>query len=709
MSHLIKYEDWIFPADKIREGNIHLAASLLSSSLEVNSLSVMVRCDDPAILNFKRNSKLIYYMRSGQETVWRVQSIERTGPKLYRINGTSTLGLLIEGKHYGGIYNGNTVQEVVSSICGTTPVIVKNSIKNIKLYGWLPIASPRDNLAQVLFAAGAALKTDLDGTLRIDPFWGGVSRWIGKNRMYVESTITYDAPVTDVSVTEHQYRESSSAEQKQLFEGSTQKGDIITFDEPMHSVVPQGLTILDQGANWVMVAAGSGALFGKPYAHTTRDIVRHVQDADTQIVKSINNATLVSLINSQAVAARMVNYYKWREKVSIPAVYHGESAGDVVEGYHPFDQADTSYCIESADISMSNTLKAEITGTIGFVPMDIEENLYLDNVEIIEEDQEWTVPEGIDNIRVTLIGGGQAGWSGREGTKGNGNHVGDTGGGAPGGKGGQGGNGGNIFEVSIDVVPGQKFSVTIGKGGPPGGYLAGFDIPPFEPGTNFWKDSGTLFGEYSSDSGQSDPNGFLDPVTKTVYAKQGDTGRNGAYGGLAGDRTGINPPATVAGADGGAIVNWETGEILYAGGVGGKSPINSSTWMYAGGGGGGGAAFGENGKNGGNGALISSSTSLGGVGGAGGNAIQPEAPAVRGQGGCGGNGGGGGGSGGIGFSTSSAQANEGGSGGNGSKGGQGADGIVLIYYAKKKSLGMKQLSDKFENTMQDRYGRYIVV
>ena len=82
MNHRIEYGRWSFPADKIKNGNIHLASSLLSDSLEVNSFSAEVECGDPAILNFKRNAKLLYYPEPDRNMVWRVQRIERIAPVL---------------------------------------------------------------------------------------------------------------------------------------------------------------------------------------------------------------------------------------------------------------------------------------------------------------------------------------------------------------------------------------------------------------------------------------------------------------------------------------------------------------------------------------------------------------------------------------------------------------------------------------------------
>ena len=127
---------------------------LMSDSLEANTFSATVECSDKAILNFERNTPLTYFNRGVQRGIFYVQSVTREGPTIYTISATSAIGLLIEGLHYGGIYTGQTVTEVLPSICGTVPYVVKTNLRDIALYGWLPIAFPRDNLAQVLFTIG---------------------------------------------------------------------------------------------------------------------------------------------------------------------------------------------------------------------------------------------------------------------------------------------------------------------------------------------------------------------------------------------------------------------------------------------------------------------------------------------------------------------------------------------------------------------------
>lgn len=156
-----EYEDWTFTQDLVESGNLYRSRDLLSASLEVDTLNITVECNDPSIVNFRRNAKLTRYFNGVQDGIFYVQSIKRVAPKLYTISATSKIGLLQNGRHMGGIYAGETAEQIAKDICGTIPVSVKSNIKDIKLYGWLPIATPRENLSQVLFATGATVKLSL--------------------------------------------------------------------------------------------------------------------------------------------------------------------------------------------------------------------------------------------------------------------------------------------------------------------------------------------------------------------------------------------------------------------------------------------------------------------------------------------------------------------------------------------------------------------
>lgn len=689
MSHKIVYERWTFPADKIREGNIYLATSLLASSLEVNSLYAVVECEDKAILNFRRNTKLQYYADPDRPMIFRVQKIERIAPKLYKISATSTLGLLTEGQHYGGMYNGETVLTILRDICGSVPFVVKGNLANIKRYGWLPIASPRDNLAQLLFSIGATLKTDLDGVLRIESLWDGIGWYADADNVSNEGTAPMTAPVTSVVVTEHQYIKGS--ESKVLFEGTTQKGDVITFSEPMHTLSAVGFYIEASGANWARLSAGTGTLTGQTYIHNTREVTQTVTETVGSNIKRVTDATLVSMFDVRAVANRLARFYRMRESIDAPVIYQGEQPGSCISICHPFDRAQAQACLQSADITLSNTLVAQEKLLVGFKPERVEMSETYNSRELLTGDGEWQCPNGVYFVEGVLIGGGDGGWSGLAGKA-----PPDYNGKGPGGDGGDpgpGGFGGKVARFSLAVEPGKKYRYHSGKGGYGGKYLSGKMVPGSdgEPST---------FEHFSSSNGASLPYGFTESMTMETYAIPGKTGQAGGKGGVQSESR-----------NGEDVIDFDIG-IVYRGGR--YLGVHYDSSYYYKGGCGGGAAMGEAGSDGG----------LGGNryvpdGGRGANATKPKKADKPGQGGNGGNGGGGGGANGtMGWATSNPEsdptanhAGKAGLGGDGSDGGDGGDGIIILYYAKPNQVQARfgHVLDRNGRRMLDRLNRRFIV
>ena len=409
----ILYNGKLYSSKDIFSGNVGISMSLKSSSLEANTLSAEVRDSGNTFSNFARNTPLKWLYDGLQKGIFYLQEVERIGPARYSMYATSAIGILTEGIHYGGIYNGQTAQTVISDICGTIPFSIQNKYKDIKLYGWLPVSTPRDNLVQVLIAIGAWVKTDLNGVLRIEGLWDGISENINQDYLLKGSKISKTAKITQVVVTEHQYVEGG--EQTSLFEGVTAQGDIITFRDPMYSLSAQGFSILERGSNYAKLSGGSGKLTGRAYIHNTREIVRDVAAAEEENVKRVKNATLVSLVNSASVADRLVNYFKWTETIDSPVIYQGESCGDCVTAWHPYEKKNVSACLESADIDFSNTLKATEKLLIGFAPPQFEQNQTYDKHEILTGSGTFTFPEGTTSARAVLIGAGGAGFDGSPG------------------------------------------------------------------------------------------------------------------------------------------------------------------------------------------------------------------------------------------------------------------------------------------------------
>lgn len=98
----ILYDGRVFSGLDIKGGKMHIATSLLSSSLEANTFSPVIKSDDRTLVEFKRNTPMIYFYNDRQKGVFYVQDIQRTGPDLYQFSATSAIGLLSDGQHYAG-------------------------------------------------------------------------------------------------------------------------------------------------------------------------------------------------------------------------------------------------------------------------------------------------------------------------------------------------------------------------------------------------------------------------------------------------------------------------------------------------------------------------------------------------------------------------------------------------------------------------------
>lgn len=648
----------MFDDDSIVSGECYIVRSLLASSLEVETLEFSVYSTDPTLSQFSVDSEVILSHNSQRIKTFFLQSVSRKSKYIYQFEAVSAAGVLDKRDYYGGIYTGQTVRGVVADICKNFPVSVASNIAGIKLYGWLPISTRREALAQVLFAISAAFVEDATGNFTVAGLSHEQTREIPESETSENSSIEYISPAIDVIVLEHQYTEGQ--EEITLFEGTTSAGDIITFSEPCHSLVASGFTITEQGANYAIVSSGSGKLTGKKYIHSTREVkgkrtqTRTVDENESKI--RVEEATLVSLVNSRAVADRLADYYACAERIIADVSYQADDAGDVLSQYHPYDGNMVQTCIESLDITLSGKLLAKMTSLVGYIPPDISQIEYYDTYEILTGTGTWTAPKGAKNARAVLIGGGDGGTNGKDGTGGRNGHV--TGNPSAEGKGGKGGepgtpgNGGKILQIEIDAT--QSYAYKSGAGGAVG-----------ELGT------ATTFGVFSSANGTANDNGYTDIINKKTYARKGFPG--------------------VAGGDGGDAENNGDDVETWKGGQGGeKDTLNGYS---ANGGGGSGAAKGSNGKDGTDGYMDRWSTgnpnnpygylARGGRGGKGADAVSPDFYPEYGSGGSAGHGGGGGGGGGTANGSSDTSSNDGrgGDGGAGSAGTPGKPGCIIVYYS----------------------------
>ena len=531
----IIYSKWVFEDDDIRSAQIYRATSLIADSLEPNTLNATVRCSDSSILEFEQDTRLTYVHSTDLPAYFYIQDITRTGPDEYAISAMSAIGRLIHGEqHYGGIYTGQTVGQVIPEICGPVPCVVKTNLQDVQIYGWLPIASRRDNLAQILFAVGAWIRDDLDGVLHIERLWDGYTANITQAQIYQGPSMSYGAKVTQVVVTEHQYVQGG--EEVTLFEGQSQQGDIITFSEPAYNLRASGFSILESNANYAKITAGNGTLIGSAYIHNTRQVSADVSQAAEPNVVTVSDATLVSLVNSSDVAQRLAQYYACLATFDGDILPGQQLDGNVVGIYDPFDRQMVQACLKSLDIKISGTLKATVSELVGFKPPQVDDSQTLDERIVLTGSGTYQIPAGTTLIRYVLISGAQGGHCGQKG--------GDVGtspsvswsdptwgdqyrgcglaDGGVGGEGGAPGAGARILEGTLDISDIASIPYSCGLGG------LGAAYDPDDPDGSAGSD--TELGAATTAGAQAPEAGYTDPITGEKYGGIGDQGIPGGKG-----------------------------------------------------------------------------------------------------------------------------------------------------------------------------------
>lgn len=455
-----------------------------------------------------------------------IKTVERLGFNAYgttnafKLTFQNVVGLLDKRRHYGGIYTGQSAGDVIADIFGDLDVIVDNDVAAVPVYNYLPIASARENLRDLLMVLGAILTYGQNGRPRVLFLKNLQPISISDDDIDINESTTYDTPVTKVIVTEHSYYESDLDAQVSLFDNTDGSGSvshkIVEFANPCHGLEATGLTVHESGANYAVVS-GTGTLTGYEYTHSMRLFERSTGKTGEERIASVENITLVSALNSANIAARVADYLAIGEinECSIVLGSKDIRPGTLLS-YNDPDGDPSQGLVQEAAITLSETDVALCRIVKGYLP-DYFGNNY-QNYDLLTGSGTYTVPAGVTKMRIIVV---QAGTGGGCGYAGQSSQGGDPG---QGGQPGEPGSAGKVFALDIDVSPGETFSYSCGTGGLPGTTAGEAGQPGGE----------TTFGQYTSEDGEVPANGIVNILTGDVYAKPGKEGTPGAPGGPGG-------------------------------------------------------------------------------------------------------------------------------------------------------------------------------
>ena len=599
--------------------------------------------DEGEFLNIAYATPVYIYKDYTLRAKFFVSSITRTGLQQFKVSCVSAIGLLENARTVGGIYTGETAGNVIASLmsdAGFTDYSVDVALATLPCHGWIPQGSVRDALNQVLFAFGASVLKNPDGSLYIYFIGGGNPTVIQDSAVYIGGNVGNPANVTDVNLYEHFFTQASDNVEEVLFDntlGTAASSLIMYFDEPYHSYRVTGtLTIDSSGANYAIVT-GIGLLYGKKYTHTKRLLTQNIRLGEKNEV-NIENATLVSAANSTNCLARLVNYYTNAQEVNLAVIdQNGLKAGDYIQVTDPFNQSITGF-VQEIDETYSETDKADTKIITNWTPSNMG-NTYDSYLIVTDDDLSggvWSVPAALQGKETTIVlfGGASGGQGGEAGASpplikrgdrdGYTLYEADNGYGLltaydevggitnqAGGKGGKGGKGGDSASrtITFNQTLGASHNVTFGVGGAGGtggsvtrdATLTANYVDP----TDGAEGGDSTFDSYTTLNGTSFRGTYVNLITGEVLAQAGEDGVDGGDGGDGGNSMQKSNQATATawtttgkGANG-QSVNGHTGGIG-ASGVSGIQYSRTPSWYIAngGGGGGGGASYDANGSAG---------------------------------------------------------------------------------------------------------------
>lgn len=302
-----------FEMSELRNARLTNEMSLSALELPVSRFSWTLDSRDDVNYLFQLKQPVSVENDNRLLGVYYIDSSRRSSGNIYRIECHDAVGVLDGTQFAGGAYLGGvSALSLLTEVVGGVFDIVSTA-EDTTLYGVLKPSSRREAIQQIIFAWGVCAATDENGAIKVFDLPEEVKE-IGLDKTYEGVSVETSAIVTSVVVTGHTYTETSET--------------------------------------------GGVEIGGKHYkdAQTKYTIANpNVTPSDKENVITVENATLVSTHNGNAIAQRLYNYYLNRSTNSAKIVWDGEKLGDAVTLANAWGETNTGH-IAKMEVILSNTV-----------------------------------------------------------------------------------------------------------------------------------------------------------------------------------------------------------------------------------------------------------------------------------------------------------------------------------------------------------------
>lgn len=335
--------------------------------MTVDTMTVEIRDKKNRNLIPQKNQQMQLFRDGVQIATQYITESERESRNGYRFQCQSAIGLL-EDDFLGGFCETVPASELLADILGDMPFVLDPEFAQAELTGYLPVCTRREALQQVSFAMGAAVTTQGDGTIRLNPIANTVTGSFGAGEIFAGAKLTQKPRLAGIRLTAHSYVPDEETVTLLNQEQVSGLRVLYVFSEPYHDYVITGGTLDSYGDNWVRITpTGPVTLTGQKYLHTKTPFTWDNPGATAMEkgnVLTVENATLVNPNNAYSALSRLITYGEYRNTLTQNAVVNGKRTGDLVESPNPWGTVTRGYitAMESEFTATGHTANITVQG-----------------------------------------------------------------------------------------------------------------------------------------------------------------------------------------------------------------------------------------------------------------------------------------------------------------------------------------------------------
>ena len=300
----------------------------ISETLPINVCDFTLDSKTDMEYSFQAKQPLsVFYNDELKATIF-VEKSKRIGKRMWSVNGEDYTGILDGITFMGGMYDGQDAYELLDTILtqAKVPHTITEDLRGVLLYGHIPICSCRDAVRRICFATCTVADTSNSETFDVFFLSKEISQTLEKRRIRQGQSFEDSDRVTEVQISQHNFipltTDDDRTEVYKASESGTGENILVEFSEPLHTLNISNGTIIKSGANYAIITTSNSSCSLWGYHYKDNITVKSIKNpnilaSDIENIKKIENETLISSRNVDAVLENCYTYFTKTSKVNL--------------------------------------------------------------------------------------------------------------------------------------------------------------------------------------------------------------------------------------------------------------------------------------------------------------------------------------------------------------------------------------------------------